>query len=72
MVDVLNQGPAVLAAVQAWLDANVAAARGGGLEGGLMEYRNVTRHAGAGERVLTIYYNGINHFESLRGGLARR
>jgi hypothetical protein len=81
MVDVLNQGPAVLAAVQAWLDANVAAARGGGLaldiwsatvEGGLMEYRNVARHAGAGERVLTLYYNGINHFGSLRGGLARR
>lgn len=81
MIDVLNQGPAVLAAVQAWLDARVPAARGGGLaldiwsattEGGLMEYRNVARHPGAGERVLTLYYNGINHFGSLRGGLARR
>lgn len=79
MIDVLNNGQALLQAVQHYL-VNVLHRPAEGLaidvwaataEGGLMEFQNVARAAGPSTRVLTFYYNGINHFDSLTGGLAR-
>lgn len=80
MIDVLNNGAALLGAVQGWLDTHVLAARGGGLvldvwsqtaENSLMEFQRVAAHAGAGDRILRLYFNGVNHFDSLSGGPPR-
>lgn len=80
MIDILNSGPALLAAVQSYytdvlrLDAapglviDVWAATG---EGGLMEYQDVAQAPGDPRLVLTFYFNGVNHFDSLTGGPAR-
>jgi hypothetical protein len=81
MIDILNNGGALLAAVQDYIvnvlhqpapalaiDAWVATP-----DGALMEYQNVARRngGGGGDLVMTFYFNGVNHFDSLTGGLAR-
>jgi hypothetical protein len=79
MIDVLNNGPALLAAIQHFMIANriVAPALAldvwsATLDGGLMEFQNVTTAAGgAPPVVMTFYFNGLNQFDSLVGGLAR-
>lgn len=78
MIDLLNQGPQVLAAVQAWIgqqaeiDVGLAidiwSAIGGG---GLMQFDDVAQvdpqgPDGGGTLRLTIFFNGFNHFGSLR------
>jgi hypothetical protein len=79
MIDVLNSGKAVLDAVVQYLLENKliivgvtlnlkiwSAVLGGG---GVMEYNNVATSSGPGAPLrLTLYYNGINHFDSLTGG----
>ncbi|HEX9937556.1 MAG TPA: DUF4157 domain-containing protein [Longimicrobium sp.] len=82
MIDILNGGGALLAAVQDYLQnvmhANVPAltidvwsATG---DGGLMDFQGVASQPspdGTAEEVLTFYFNGVNHFDSLTGGLSR-
>jgi hypothetical protein len=36
-----------------------------------MELQNVAQRAGGPGHVMTFYFNGVNHFDSLTGGLAR-
>lgn len=76
MIDVLNSGQAVLAAVAAYLTENGLVVNAPGLsisvlandnQEGLMEYNNVAVFGGGGH-VLVLYYNGFNHFDSLSGG----
>lgn len=76
MIDVLNSGGAVLAAVAAYLAETGIINDGPGLsitiwsndhQEGLMEFKNVAIY-GAGALKLVLYYNGVNHFDSLSGG----
>lgn len=80
MIDLLGNGGVFLAAIQGYLNANVPAAAGGGLridiwsatgDGGLMQFQDVAVHAAGPVRTLTIYFNGVNHFDSIAGPLAR-
>lgn len=75
MIDLVAQGQAMLTAAQDYitnvirlpavnLSLNVWAATG---DGGLMEFNDVTR-SGAGGLPCVLYYNGVNHFDSLTGG----
>lgn len=77
MIDVLNNGGALLNAVVAYLVnkglvaantalvLNVWSAVAGG---GLMEFNNVATSARAARTLsLILYYNGVNHFDSLEG-----
>jgi hypothetical protein len=80
MIDILNNGQAMLAAVNDYivnvlhlpalhLIIDVWAATA---DGNLMDFEDVAQHGGGGvRRVLTFYYNGVNHFDSLSGGLSR-
>lgn len=75
MIDLVAQGQAMIAAAQDYmtnvihlpavnLSLNVWASTG---DGGLMEFNNVAS-AGAGGLACVLYYNGVNHFDSLTGG----
>ena len=79
MIDVLNNGQAVLDAVVAYL-VSKNLVKGGSMRlildiwsavggGELMQFDNVARSSAGGQNHrLTLYYNGANHFDSLTGG----
>lgn len=76
MIDVLNSGGEVLAAVAAYLIEKGLIPFAPGLsitiwsndnQEGLMEFRQVATH-GDGTLKLVLYYNGASHFDSLSGG----
>jgi|GEM_PF-5736084 len=78
MIDVLNNGAAVLDAVVAYLlHKNIITASirlslsawSAVLGGGVMAFNNVaTGNTDGALHQLTLYYNGVNHFDSLTGG----
>jgi hypothetical protein len=80
MIDVLNNGGAVLTAVQQYLvqqglaaaDLHLVVDVWSATAEGVIEFQNVAQGGGAGAaRILTLYYNGVSHFDSLSGGLSR-
>lgn len=81
-IDLVNNGQALLNAVQSYLVTRFALASAPSLiidmwsavgDGSVMEFQDVAQAGGAnGTYILTFYYNGVNHFDSLIGGLARK
>ncbi|WP_211463254.1 hypothetical protein, partial [Collimonas silvisoli] len=81
MIDILNNGTPMLNAVRGYLinvlhlyndpaevqlTINLWSAVG---DGGLMQFDQVAETApGADNLILMFYFNGVNHFDSLRGG----
>ena len=81
MIDILGNGAQLLAAVQTYLTAVrhvaiaptlVVDAWSATIGGGLLEFQDVATGPAAGpQMVLTFYFDGVNHFDALEGGLAR-
>ncbi len=82
MIDLVANGNVVLNAVHQWLELRIPSTSNDGIaidlwsatrDNGLMQYNNVARIAGTGGvvRVLTLYFNGENHFDSIYGPLSR-
>ena len=78
MIDILNNGAALLHAVQLYLISKGVTAHGmvidvwsATAQGHLMEFRDVAATPGAARLVLNFYFDGVNHFDSLSGGILR-
>jgi hypothetical protein len=77
MIDILNHGGALLLAVQAYLASKglvhglVIDVWAATAQGHLMEFRDVAAAGGAAPLVLNFYFDGVNHFDSLSGGILR-
>jgi len=79
MIDILNNGQALLTAAANYLKNEkhltavtlVLDAWSATAEGQVMEFANVASGGAGDQKVVTFYYNGVNHFDSLTGGLAR-
>lgn len=78
MVDILNNGARLLETVNKYLIQKgqgeqhlIIDVWSATHEGGLMNYYNVAKAGRGTRRIMTFYFNGINHFDSLTGGPPR-
>lgn len=78
-IDLIANGQALLLAIQQFFTEKLGAAAPSLVidcwaaeGGGLMEFQNVAQVPGGPGYILTFYYDGVSHFDSLTGTLARR